>query len=146
MSGDDLKQRYIHVTEAFWNAGTLEVLDDALDPDVVSHISGQPGLRGLMAYKERVAKVRTAFPDFHVTLDEVIGEGDTIATRWTIQSTYTGPEPSMPVPPTGKRATFTGTWVGHFRDGKLVEDWYTYDTLDFLQQLGAMPPLTHAVA
>lgn len=35
--------------------------------------------------------------------------------------------------------TFTGTSIGHFRDHRLVEDWYTYDTLDFL--LGLLIPL-----
>jgi hypothetical protein len=38
-----------------------------------------------------------------------------------------------------KKVIAKGTWVGHFVDGKIVEDWYTYDLMSWLQQAGIIP-------
>lgn len=106
---------------------------------MVSHVSDEPDYQGIAAYKQRIVDARRAFPDFHVTVDEIIGERDTIVHRWTYQVTFTGPSSHLPAPPTGRRATVQGTWVGHFAAGKLVEDWYTYDMFGLMQQLGLVP-------
>jgi predicted ester cyclase len=144
MSSEDLKAGYLRSTETVWNAHSLESLDEDFAPDVISHVSGQPEVHGLAAYKQRLSETWAIFPDFHVTADEVIVEGSTVVARWTARATYLGPSPTIPVPPTGKQAIFKGTWVGHFNEDKCVEDWYTYDTLDFLQQIGAFPPMDEA--
>jgi hypothetical protein len=44
-------------------------------------------------------------------------------------------------PPTGSRFEVTGITIEQFSDGKIVEDWTSFDTLDMVQQLGLVPEL-----
>ena len=76
-----------------------------------------------------------------ISYDEMVGEGDTIAYRYTWQGKHTGLSPSLPIPPTGKEVTLVGCIVVHIADGKIVEEFEYSDYLGFLQQLGVVPPL-----
>ena len=80
---------------------------------------------------------RTAFPDLHVTIEEVIAEGETVAARVTVRGTNTGE--LMGLAPTGKRAEWAVNHYCHFKDGQVIEDRVNFDQLGFLQQLGIMP-------
>jgi len=52
----------------------------------------------------------------------------------------------MGIPATNKPSTVTGTDVGRYAEGKLVEEWVSYDMLGMLQQLGVVPTLAPATA
>lgn len=136
----EMKAAIKKFTEEVWNKGNLEAMAQSHSRNLVCHFSGVPELMGFEATKQYIAETRTAFPDFQVKVEEVLGEGDSIAERWTAEATFTGPSNVIPVPPTGKHASVKGTWVGHWEKGKVVEEWYTFDMLDWLQQCGAMPP------
>ncbi len=139
MSIQELKDKVIRFTEEAWNKGNLSTLDEFLNPDVVSYGSGREELKGIEAYKSRLADFHTDYPDFHVDIEEIIAEGDTVADRWTVQGTFTGPGKTVPVPGTGKKFSVKGMWMGRFVDGKIVEDRYTYDTIELARQLGILP-------
>lgn len=62
-----------------------------------------------------------------------------MADRWTFQGTFSGPGKTAPIPGTGNNVVAQGTWIGHFVDGQIVEDWYTYDVMNWAQQAGLMP-------
>jgi predicted ester cyclase len=81
-----------------------------------------------------------AFPDFHITVDEMIAEGDKVAARWTATLTHEGE--FMGIPPTGVQATISGMVIYRFADGKIVEIWHIGDSLGLLQQLGVVPPMS----
>lgn len=85
-----------------------------------------------------MATVRTAFPDFRVETDELIEAGDKVVSRWTVTGTHKGEY--MGIPATGKRVNVTGMTLQRFEDGKIAEDWWAYDLLGFMQQVGAIPP------
>ncbi len=139
MSGEELKAKVIRFTEETWNKGNLSVMDEGMSPDVVSHAPTTGVQKGLEAYKQLVTDYRTDYPDLHVTIDELICEGNTVADRWTFEGTFSGPGKTAPMPGTGKKVIAQGTWIGHFKDGKVVEDWYTYDVMNWAQQVGLMP-------
>ena len=80
---------------------------------------------------------RTSFPDFHVTSEDIIAEGDKVVSRWTASGTHKGE--LFGIPPTGKKATWKGISIYRFADGKIVEAWGDADFLGLLQQLGVMP-------
>ena len=80
---------------------------------------------------------RAALPDIRSTAEDVLAEGDRVAVRWTGSGTHTGE--IMGVPPSGVRVSATGIFVFHIKDGKIVEYWENWDTLGFLQQIGAIP-------
>jgi len=79
------------------NKGNLSILEEHIAPSFVNHAAPpgtQPGIEGV---KQIVTMYRTAFPDLRVTADEVIAEGDKVATRWTMHGTHRGE--FMGIPP-----------------------------------------------
>lgn len=113
------------------NRGDLDALDELIADDYVEH---DHGLRGPAAFKQRLATFLAAFPDLRVTIDEVIGDGDTFASRTTITGTHTGA--LMGIPPTGRRVSVGGVDLGRIRNGKAQERWGGMDTFSLMQQLG----------
>jgi predicted ester cyclase len=83
-----------------------------------------------------------AFPDSHFTVDEMIAEGDRVATKKTFTGTHT--EEFNGIPATGKRVTLQYADIMRVRHGKIVEHWLSMDQLSFMQQLGVLPSLTAA--
>ena len=75
-----------------WNTGNLAIADDIFDADFINHDPNNPGITNLESYKGHVVAIRTAFPDFHVTINDLIAEGDKVAVRW-ICLLYTSPSP-----------------------------------------------------
>jgi steroid delta-isomerase-like uncharacterized protein len=116
------------------NAGNLDCIDELLDLDYVEH---PEEVRGLEAFRERIGAFRRAFPDLHVTVDEVLVDGDRVASRTTIRGTHTGD--LMGIPATGRTVSVLAVDLAHFRDGRAVERWGGLDMFSLLQQLGVIP-------
>jgi predicted ester cyclase len=127
-------RRYI---DEVFNGHKLDGLDTYWAEDLVSHWMGQETLRGLPAWKAGMVSFFTAFPDAAYTLDDFfcVGDRGVWRGRWraTQQGTWEG------IAPTGKTATWTVIIIGHFADGKMVEDWVEYDRLGLYRQLGLIP-------
>ncbi len=120
-----------------WNKWKLEAADEIIDSDIVFRGSLNVSTRGLEGFKQYVALVRAAFPDFHNTIEDLIAEGDKIAARLTYRGTHRGT--LFGIAPTGKQVTYTGIAIFSISDGKIVNGWVSGDTLGLLQQLGAAP-------
>ena len=126
-----------------WNEGNLSLFDELLSPEIVRHtVDIYEDIIGIEAFKEYVTSMRTSFPDFNATLDELIIKGDNIVARWTVTGTNTGPFNEMP--PTGKKVKYSGVNISHVIDGKLIEEWVYFNQAAFLTQLGftITPPET----
>jgi len=80
----------------------------------------------------------TAFPDFQVTVEDVVAEGDKVARRVTLSGTHKGEY--MGIPPTGKQMTMGVITIERIEGGKIAEQWGEADMLGLMQQLGVMPP------
>jgi len=122
-----------------WNTGNLAIADEIFGADFVNHDPNHPEVTNLESYKGHVAGIRTGFPDFHVTTEDLIAEGDKVAVRWIITATHQGELAGIPA--TGIEATWTGMTIWRFADGKLAEGWWSIDMLGLLQQLGVIPPM-----
>ena len=90
-------------------------------------------------YKQNFAMVFIAFPDWHLTIEDMIAEGDKVVARFTIRGTHQGPFQS--IPPTGKQFAATGIAITQFVNGKGVELRNEFDYLGLLQQLGVIPTM-----
>jgi steroid delta-isomerase-like uncharacterized protein len=124
------------VEQAF-NEGNLEVADEYLAEDFVRHDPDMGDVRGREKYKEFIEMNRTAFPDYHETIDNIITQGDTVMYRWTLHGTQEGE--FMGVPPTGNEIEVTGMIDMHLEDGRITELWGNFDALGLLKQLDAVP-------
>jgi steroid delta-isomerase-like uncharacterized protein len=126
------KRRYI---EAF-NRRDLAAFNDLFAPEYVLHATGFPEIRGPEELRKAVAASLDALSDVRVTADEMVAEGDRVATRWTLRARHTGT--FMNVPATGRDLAFSGTIIDRFVDGKVVEGWETVDMLGLMRQLGTV--------
>ena len=113
------------------NKQDLSSLDDLVATDYFDHTNQ---LRGLEDVKQLAAMMFKAFPDFHVTIDDIIAEGDKVWVRETETMTHKGEYRGLA--PTGKKMTFACVDIFRIADGKVAEAWHVYDFLDFYKQLG----------
>ena|SRR5829696_1161882 len=111
------------VAEAI-SAGDLDALDELMAPEIARE------------FKEGIAEVRRAFPDYHGTNEIQIAEGDMVANRFVFYGTHQGE--FMGVAPTGREVRFTGLTIDRVVNGKIVENWIEGDLEDLLQQIGAV--------
>ena len=121
-----------------FNTGNFAVVGEYIAPNFVNHDPGTPPLpSGPEGYKQLVTIYRTAFPDLHLSVEDLIPEGDKVVVRWTARGTNTGQ--LMGMPPNGKQMTVTGISILAITGGKVVEQRTNWDTLGMLQQLGVVP-------
>jgi len=128
-----------HHFEEMWNQGNLTIVDETYTTESIIHVPPNPDSRGPEPLKQFVTMYRVAFPDFHVTIEDEIAEGDMVVIRWTASGTHKGE--LMDIPPTGKPIKITGISIGRIASGKLIETWTNFDALGMLQQLGVIPPM-----
>ena len=125
-----------------WSEGNYSLLDELYSPEIIRHeVNINEDLIGREEYKDNVILVRTAYPDFNVTADELFVKDDLVVLRWTVTGTNTGIR--FDVPATGKRIQFSGININRVIDGKIVEEWVYFNMADVLKQLGYTfnPPL-----
>ena len=136
---EDLKTKFLRVVDEAWNKGNLDALDELHAPGYTEHHAPFPDVEGLEAFKQVVAGAHTTYPDFHITIHELILEGDKLAARWSWTGMHLGQTRQLAIPPTGKRLTLTGAHILHIQGDKLVEGWQFADDLGLLQQFGLTP-------
>jgi len=123
-----------------WNKGkaaTMVVLDELFATDFVMHHGTGEEIHGLKDFKQHVSEAFSAFPDLHFTIDDMVVEGNKVATRWTLTGTHKGE--FRGIPPTNKKVAIWAITIDHIAGGKFVEEWERYDTLGLMRQLGLVP-------
>jgi steroid delta-isomerase-like uncharacterized protein len=140
MSTEDNKATVRRYFEEVLNQGNLALVAELNAPNWVYHDPDAPDVRTIEDYTRWFTQIRSAYPDFHVTIEDLVAEGDQVAMRWTFRGTHTGDLVApMPLPATGKQVTVTGITIVRVASGKGVEVWSQGDTMGFLQQLGVIP-------
>jgi predicted ester cyclase len=110
------------VDEVF-NGGHLEVIDEFYAPELAP------------AARRWITPFRASFPDVHMEIVQLIGEGDTVVGRFTCSATHLGQW--LGQAPTGRRfERVDEVSIFRFRDGRIVHVWSLEDTLGRLRQLG----------
>lgn len=137
MSTEQNKSIVRRWVEEGWNKENLAVVDQIYTPNFVQHDSSPVPVTSSEALKHYVAGYKSAFPDLHFTIDDLIAEGDRVVWRFTSKGTNNGP--FMGMPPTGKRGVVPGIVVFRFEDSRIAEAWVNFDALSLLQQLGVIP-------
>lgn len=127
----------LRFVDEFWSKGNLAAADELMAPDAVIHQPAVGDIAGLKAFN---TALRTAFPDWYSTPEELIAEGDRVAERWTGRGTQRGE--FQGISPTVKQVAVPGVVFYRIRDGKIVEFRGSFDMLSMLQQLGAVPAAT----
>jgi steroid delta-isomerase-like uncharacterized protein len=127
--------------EEVWNRGNLAMVDEMVSPDYVDHIAPPGWPAGPAGLKQAVVRNRTAFPDLHYTIEDLLADGDKVMTRWTWHGTHRGKFRNRfvgTIQPTGTRVKVSGMSIRRIAGGKIVELWGYSDVLSLMQQLGAI--------
>tara|TARA_R110000782_G_scaffold167129_2_gene259071 strand:- start:24989 stop:25318 length:330 start_codon:yes stop_codon:yes gene_type:complete len=95
-------------------------------------INGVPRTRddALRGFKETI----DAVPDFHWHLEDLVIEGDRIASK--LRDTGTPVKEWFGLPPNGRSVDFTELCHYRVQDGRFAEAWFMMDYLTVADQLG----------
>ena len=104
-------RRYLEM----WNTGNVTLADELLAPTYVDH--AHPEVTGPESVKQAVPKFRAAFPDFHISLGDMVSEGDLVALRATLRRMQQG-----------KEAVSRVMWFVRLADGMMAELWTGSET------------------
>jgi predicted ester cyclase len=107
------------------------VSDDYLD-----HNAEQAG-RGPDVLRAHLLALRTTFPDFTLAIDDMVAEGDKVATRVSGLGTHGGAW--MGIAPSGRPVRVKGINIDRLAGGRIVEHWGEADTIGMLLQMGVDP-------
>ena len=138
MSTEQNKALVRHMVEEIFNRGNMSRVDEFLAPDFVEREELPPGIpSGREGVKQLTTMLRSAFPDFKATIDDIVAEGDKVVIRQTWSGTHKGE--FMGIPPTGKSVSFGVIDIIRIAGGKCVEHWGQMDSMGLMQQLGVIP-------
>lgn len=133
-----MSEEYKALARRSWEIlDTPGLIDEVYDPGLVWHEPDRD-IEGLEEARQFIDMYKTAFPDLGATVEDVIAEGDKVVTRVTLRGTHQG-EIEEFGPPTGRRIELEGITIHRIENGKIVEEWETYDNLGAMQQLGLVP-------
>lgn len=135
------KQVYRRFVEEVINKGNLSIIPELYHPDYVDH-SAPPGAPQGLSVFEQVAAIpqmfRGAFPDVHFTIEDMVEEGDWVATRVTGRAQHLA-RPFMGVPPTGRRVTWASEGFFRIKDNKIIEHYGAPDLVGLRDQIMQKP-------
>ena len=112
-------------------------IDEVFDPDVRIGTPLPIQATGAEALKQVWATLLRAYPDLHVTVEDLFGDDDRFVVRNTVTGTHLGEY--LGLAPTGKSVTYNEMFIVRFADGRIVETSGVVDMLSQLRQLGAIP-------
>jgi len=127
--------------ERAFNQGDLSVVDEHLAPDAVDH-QEPPGTDFRQHQKAVIIALRTAFPDLHFEIHDILAEGDRVAFRSTMTGTHLGPlslGPGPTIPATNRAISVAHMHFVRLVGGKGQELWHVWDLAGLMRQLGAAP-------
>lgn len=116
------------------NQGKLDAAGTYLTPGFVDHAPLPGRSSSSTGFREGLAELKVAMPDFRVAVEEVLVAGDRVVVRSTWTGTHQGPYQGSP-------ATFRSVRVGaidilRIEDGRIAERWEQLDSGMLARQLG----------
>jgi len=119
------------VFEEIFNQGKFQVADEIYAQDFVNR-----GLHRNFDLQEDQAAVhaeKKAFPDLKMSVILMAAEGDLVTVVWVLRGTHTGASYDG-LPPTGVKLELRGITVWRIVDGKIREEWTSFDELQAARQ------------
>ncbi len=109
-----------------WNASEIEAASQWIDPECNG--GGSEG------FKRELQGFLNAFPDLQITLEDILAEGNRVASRMTMSGTHQGT--LFGVPATGRSAVMKANHIFVLEHQKIVQRHGQMDRLELMTQLG----------
>jgi len=123
------------------NTGDVEVISKAIDevvaPDALIRMPLPIEATGAQAFRQLWAMLLRGLPDLHLTIEDLVEEGDKVVMRASVTGTHKGEY--MGVQPTGKSITYSEIFIFRFAGGRIAEMWGVVDVFSQIKQLGVIP-------
>ena len=113
-----------------WN---LALVEERVSPQFISHDWPEGGPRGPQAFRDYYSAIRSALPDGHYEVDDLIPEGDRVVVRWRLLGTHKGA--FRGIAPTGRGIALKGIAIYRLEQGKLMERWVVSDLYGVLEEI-----------
>jgi pSer/pThr/pTyr-binding forkhead associated (FHA) protein/ketosteroid isomerase-like protein len=124
--------------EELWNKKNYAITQELVASEFTAHgAGGQDIKQGPDGVAGMVKIWHEAFPDGHMTMDDIITEGELSTIRMTFRGTHTGD--FYGVPASNKPVEVTSIGIDRVVDGKICEGWGELNMLGMMQQMGAIP-------
>ena len=119
--------------EELWNPWDLEAAHRLISPEM--EFLGSLGITvgGIEGFQGYMSTVRSAFPDFHNQIEDLVAEDDKVVARLTYTGTHQGE--IFGLRPTGRAITYSGIAVFRISGGTIVEGWIMGDRWGLFHQL-----------
>jgi steroid delta-isomerase-like uncharacterized protein len=120
-----------------WNEGRTQTIYDLLAPDAIAIGELEDGspLRGPEEFAQFAERIRGAFPDTNIVVEDAFGADDKVVVRWSASMTHRGDH--LGIPATGKPVRITGISIARISNKQIVEGWDNWDQVGMLKQIGA---------
>jgi steroid delta-isomerase-like uncharacterized protein len=112
-----------------------KTVDELVEPDATIRTPLPGDATGAEVLKQVWAVLLRAFPDLHLTVEDLIGEEDKVVARIVVTGTHLGEY--MGMEPTGKSIAYDEIFIFRFANGRVVETWGVVDVFSQMKQLGA---------
>jgi predicted ester cyclase len=114
-----------------WNSRNYDATADLYGEAYTNALGSGPSARS-----EAIRRYHQAFPDLHLSVDELIVAGDTVVLRATFRGADTGGYVGRS--PTGQAVEEWGVTIMHFEQDRVVREWIGADKLGLFIQLGVV--------
>ena len=112
-----LLHRYHEAT----NANRVDEFDDLFAADFMNVAAGFEPVKSLAAMKKLIQELLLAFPDWHVTVEDMFAQDNKVVTRWSLSATHLAAYHDIPA--TGLKIHAEGIHIDHIVDGKIAKRW-----------------------
>ncbi len=135
MDTDDNRAVYQRFVSEVLEQGHVELADELVADNVVSHAPMPEQLPGREGLKHALRKFQAAFSNLRIEVRDMIAEGDKVVGHFTVSAVHSGDFMGMAA--TGENIKYDEMAIVRFEHGKIAEHWSVADTFAMLQKIGA---------
>lgn len=138
------KKKLIMQLHHIWNSGEVETIPEVYSTNFIVHWPkgfAENESHGFDGVRKAIGRIRTAFPDWHEEVVDMIIEDNKVVTRYISTGTHFGSYAG--IKGTRKKVEFDEISIYRIEEQKVIEQWCLSDDLSTLRQLGLLEKDLH---
>ena len=132
---EEKKEIVKDIFEKGWNLQQFDDFSNFLAESIIFNFRGTKFSTNLEDLKALIDMWRTAFPDFHFQVEDIVAENKLVAVNLVFTGTHKGEWQNMP--PSGNKILVEEMMFFRFDQGKIVEIWEVFDEFEMRNQMRA---------
>jgi len=133
------KKKLVKQLHHIWNSGEVDAIPEVYSKNFIVHWPkgwAENESYGYDGVRQAIERIRSAFPDWHEKVVDMIIGDDRVVTRYISTGTHLGSYSG--IKETGKKVEFDEISIYRIGGGKVIEQWCLSDDLSTLKQLGLL--------